>query len=140
HLGTAITSGQATDDRLRRAPGKRKKKQTTAPRGRVSLDKGSPHKGWAAGAKPSARLVPTPPTTSLPSARKQPITAPFREPPCRATRQTPFPLSTPRRALPSGVMAGPPPVPAPVPTAGVPRLSAGAGRQGSPFPLDPARG
>jgi hypothetical protein len=37
HLGTAITSGQATDARLRRAPGRRNKSKKTASRGRVSL-------------------------------------------------------------------------------------------------------
>jgi hypothetical protein len=44
-LGSAIPSGHATDARLRRVPGKRKKKPKTARRGSVSLDNGSPHKG-----------------------------------------------------------------------------------------------
>ena len=45
HLCPEITSGHATDARLRRVPAKRKKSKKTARRGSLSLDKGSPHKG-----------------------------------------------------------------------------------------------
>jgi hypothetical protein len=53
HLGTAITSGHATDTSTTPGPWKAEKKQKTASRGSLSLDKGSPHKcsAWTRSSK-----------------------------------------------------------------------------------------